>query len=138
MRTKHSPPYYRLACRRILKTNPPIPEGLSPEVADLIAKLLVKEPRKRLGGGEQDALELKKHPFFRGLDWAALAEKRVPAPFVPRIAGELDVSNFSEEFTRMTPTDSPAVIPPNFDKIFKVSARRQHRGGLEAGGRQQT
>ncbi|XP_034234012.1 ribosomal protein S6 kinase alpha-5-like [Thrips palmi] len=105
--------------RRILKTNPPIPDGLSFEVKDLIAKLLVKDPRKRLGGGEHDALELKKHPFFRSLDWVALSEKRVPAPFVPRIAGELDVSNFSEEFTRMTPTDSPAVIPPNFDKIFK-------------------
>lgn len=105
--------------RRILKTNPPIPDGLSPEVADLISALLVKDPRKRLGGGEQDALELKKHPFFRSLDWVALAEKRVPAPFVPRISSELDVSNFSEEFTRMTPTDSPAVIPPNFDKIFK-------------------
>lgn len=105
--------------RRILKTNPPIPDGLSFEVKDLISKLLVKDPRKRLGGGEHDALELKKHPFFRSLDWVALSEKRVPAPFVPRIAGELDVSNFSEEFTRMTPTDSPAVIPPNFDKIFK-------------------
>lgn len=32
---------------------------------------------------------------------------------------ELDVSNFSEEFTQMPPTDSPAVVPPNYDKIFK-------------------
>lgn len=32
---------------------------------------------------------------------------------------ELDVSNFSEEFTTMPPTDSPAVVPPNYDKIFK-------------------
>lgn len=32
---------------------------------------------------------------------------------------ELDVSNFSDEFTKMPPTDSPAVVPPNYDKIFK-------------------
>lgn len=32
---------------------------------------------------------------------------------------ELDVSNFSEEFTQMPATDSPAVVPPNYDKIFK-------------------
>lgn len=32
---------------------------------------------------------------------------------------ELDVSNFSEEFTGMPATDSPAVVPPNYDKIFK-------------------
>jgi ribosomal protein S6 kinase alpha-5 len=32
----------------------------------------------------------------------------------------LDVSNFSDEFTRMIPADSPAIVPPNFDKIFKA------------------
>ncbi|XP_014251762.1 ribosomal protein S6 kinase alpha-5-like isoform X2 [Cimex lectularius] len=105
--------------RRILRTYPPIPEDLSPEVADFITKLLVKEPRERLGGGADDAEELKRHPFFKGLNWNDLSRKAVPAPFVPKIAGELDVSNFSEEFTKMTPTDSPAIIPPNFDKIFK-------------------
>lgn len=31
----------------------------------------------------------------------------------------MDVSNFSDEFTQMPPTDSPAVVPPNYDKIFK-------------------
>lgn len=49
---------------RILKTNPPIPDDLSPEVSDFISKLLVKDPRRRLGGGEEDAEELKRHPFF--------------------------------------------------------------------------
>lgn len=29
------------------------------------------------------------------------------------------MSNFSEEFTQLPPTDSPAVVPPNYDKIFK-------------------
>lgn len=105
--------------RRILRTTPPIPDDLSPHVSDFIAKLLVKDPRKRLGGGMEDAEELKRHPFFSDLDWEALARKEISAPFVPKISGELDVSNFSEEFTKMIPTDSPAIIPPNFDKIFK-------------------
>ncbi|XP_063216041.1 ribosomal protein S6 kinase alpha-5-like isoform X2 [Bacillus rossius redtenbacheri] len=105
--------------RRILKTNPPIPDELSPQVADFITRLLVKDPRRRLGGGESDADELKKHPFFSCLDWDELASKSIPAPFVPKIANELDVSNFSEEFTRMVPTDSPAIVPPNYDKVFK-------------------
>ncbi|XP_067007640.1 ribosomal protein S6 kinase alpha-5 [Anabrus simplex] len=105
--------------RRILKTNPPIPDELSPEVSDFISKLLVKDPRKRLGGGAGDAEELKSHPFFNGTNWADLAQKAIPAPFVPKITNELDTSNFSDEFTKMTPTDSPAIVPPNFDKIFK-------------------
>jgi len=74
---------------------------------------------QRLGGGPHDADEIKSHPFFKGINWKHLAEKKVPAPFVPHIRDELDVSNFAEEFTKMTPTDSPAVVPPNFDKIFK-------------------
>lgn len=50
--------------RRILKQDPPIPDNLSPATADFISKLLVKDPRKRLGGGPSDAQELKEHPFF--------------------------------------------------------------------------
>ncbi|KAJ8919730.1 hypothetical protein NQ315_006258, partial [Exocentrus adspersus] len=105
--------------RRILRTTPPIPESLGKDVADFITKLLVKDPRKRLGGGEEDAKELKRHPFFKNLDWNKLARKEIPAPFKPIIKNELDVSNFSEEFTTMPPTDSPAIVPPNYDKIFK-------------------
>lgn len=48
-----------------MKTQPPIPQYLSPEVADFITKLLVKDPRQRLGGGEDDADELKRHSFFK-------------------------------------------------------------------------
>uniref|UniRef100_A0A8D8Y790 non-specific serine/threonine protein kinase n=1 Tax=Cacopsylla melanoneura TaxID=428564 RepID=A0A8D8Y790_9HEMI len=105
--------------RRILKTEPPIPEDLSPDVADFISQLLVKDPRKRLGGGDLDAEELKRHPFFNVIDWEDLASKKIKAPFVPKISNELDVSNFSDEFTKMIPADSPAIVPPNFDKLFK-------------------
>lgn len=48
--------------------------------------------------------------------------KKIKPPFIPKIRNELDTSNFAEEFTKMAPTDSPAIVPPNFDKIFKVSA----------------
>ncbi|CAG2058270.1 unnamed protein product [Timema podura] len=80
--------------RRILKATPPIPEDLSPEVSDFISRLLE-------------------------INWEDLARKNIPSPFVPKISNELDVSNFSEEFTKMTPADSPAIVPPNFDKVFK-------------------
>ena len=42
-------------------------------------------------------------------------------PFKPDIQNELDVSNFSEEFTGMVPIDSPAAAPSNADRIFRVS-----------------
>lgn len=58
--------------------------------------------------------------FQQTLNWDDLAQKKVPAPFVPRISNELDVSNFSEEFTAMVPQDSPAIVPPDVEKMFKV------------------
>ncbi|XP_043250460.1 ribosomal protein S6 kinase alpha-5-like isoform X1 [Colletes gigas] len=109
--------------RRILKTDPPIPSHLSPTVQDFILRLLVKDPRQRLGGGPDDARELKEHSFFRKasppFNWQTLERRQIPPPFVPRIAHELDTSNFSDEFTKMIAADSPAVVPPNYDKIFR-------------------
>lgn len=104
--------------RRILKIQPPLPTELSIDVRDFISRLLVKDPRQRLGGGPNDAKELKDHLFFKDLNWDDLATKKIPAPFVPRISNELDTSNFSEEFTTMIPQDSPAIVPPDVDKMF--------------------
>ncbi|XP_011298389.1 ribosomal protein S6 kinase alpha-5-like isoform X2 [Fopius arisanus] len=108
--------------RRILKTEPPIPSYLSPEVQDFLARLLVKDPRQRLGGGPRDAEELKEHPFFteaEGFSWSALENREIEPPFVPQIAHELDTSNFADEFTKMVAADSPAVVPPNYDRAFR-------------------
>ncbi|OTF69279.1 ribosomal protein S6 kinase beta-1-like protein, partial [Euroglyphus maynei] len=92
--------------KRILRSQPPIPNHLSPEVRDLLQMILVKDPDKRLGGGQRDADEIKRHPFFLSIDWNALAERRLPAPFRPNIRDELDTSNFAEEFTRLVPNVS--------------------------------
>ncbi|KAG9511394.1 Ribosomal protein S6 kinase alpha-5, partial [Fragariocoptes setiger] len=89
--------------RRILKNQPPIPDHLSPSAKDFIRRLLVKDPKKRLGGKATDALEIKRHRFFDALDWNLLAQRKIPAPFLPTINHELDVSNFAEEFTSMLP-----------------------------------
>ncbi|XP_022652617.1 ribosomal protein S6 kinase alpha-5-like isoform X2 [Varroa destructor] len=97
--------------KRILRNQPPMPSTISSEARDFIEKLLIKDPTKRLGGGSGGAEELKAHRFFRGINWIALANKQISAPFVPKITNELDVSNFSEEFTSMIPADSPAVVP---------------------------
>lgn len=103
--------------RRVVKAKPPMPSSFSRVVRDFIISLLTKDPRKRLGA--KGAHEVKHHRFFKGLNWANLANKKIPAPFVPKIRHELDVSNFSDEFTLMSATDSPAVVPLNGEKLFK-------------------
>uniref|UniRef100_A0A8C2L5V1 protein kinase C n=1 Tax=Cyprinus carpio TaxID=7962 RepID=A0A8C2L5V1_CYPCA len=87
------------------------PRFLSPESVSIIQKLLQKNPEKRLGAGEQDANEVKKHRFFQGIDWEALLAKRVKPPFLPSVKAPADVSNFDEEFTRLKPVLTPPQTP---------------------------
>ena len=65
---------------------------------DFLAKLLVKNQKERFGinGGFE---EIKKHPFFKGIDFKALEEKKIEAPFKPVLEDSFDVRNFDEEFT---------------------------------------
>ncbi|XP_008565673.1 PREDICTED: ribosomal protein S6 kinase alpha-4, partial [Galeopterus variegatus] len=106
--------------RRILKCSPPFPPRIGPVAQDLLQRLLCKDPKKRLGAGPQGAQEVKNHPFFQGLDWSALAARKIPAPFRPQIRSELDVGNFAEEFTRLEPVYSPSGSPPPGDpRIFQ-------------------
>ncbi|KAK0146704.1 Serine/threonine-protein kinase N2 [Merluccius polli] len=79
------------------------PRFLTPETVSIVQKLLQKDPEKRLGAGEQDAKEVKRHHYFRGVDWLALLAKKVKPPFVPVIKTQEDVSNFDEEFTHLKP-----------------------------------
>lgn len=58
---------------------------------------------------------------MQGLDWDYVAKKKIRAPFKPHIDDELDVSNFSDEFTGQDVTYSPAVAPNAENTPFKVN-----------------
>lgn len=44
-----------------------------------------KNPARRLGASKDDAEEVKRHPYFTGVDWDALLRKDTTPPFVPVI-----------------------------------------------------
>jgi len=53
---------------------------------DLIKKLLVRDPRRRLGSG-RGASEIKGHPFFKGIiNWALI--RSTPPPQVPAVSAK--------------------------------------------------
>jgi len=85
---------------------------------DFILKLLIKNPKRRLG--TKGLEDVKRHPFFGpDIDWDAIAQKRVSAPIKPKIKDEMDTSNFADEFTRLPLTDSPGLAPPT-ESLFRV------------------
>ncbi|XP_073705520.1 serine/threonine-protein kinase N2 [Garra rufa] len=84
------------------------PRFLSTEAISVMRRLLRRNPERRLGAGERDAEDVKKHLFFRNIEWDGLLAKKVKPPFVPTIQSSSDVSNFDDEFT----SEAPVLTPP--------------------------
>ena len=70
---------------------------ISSEAEDLIIKL-INNSNKRLGKNGAD--EIKKHPFFNGLDWNNI--RKIKPPFIPKIKYEYDTKYF-ETFEEKEP-----------------------------------
>lgn len=96
------PPFYsrdrdRLFAK-ILKAKLRIPQFLSADASDLLEKLLTRDASTRLGS-EKGAYEIKRHPWFRQVDWEAVLLKKVIPPFKPHSSEmESEANNFSNEF----------------------------------------
>jgi protein-serine/threonine kinase len=91
------PPYYspdrNSLFRNIEKAKLEFSDHLSEEIRDLITKLLIRNPKKRLGSGKKGALEIMEHRFFHGTDWNMVLEKRITPPVfkkIQRIEKKLD------------------------------------------------
>lgn len=54
------------------------PKDLSKDTQAFVSSLLHKNPDDRLGANGPE--EIRAHPWFTGVDWQALLEKRVPSP----------------------------------------------------------
>ena len=64
-----------------------------PTAKKFIEQLLHWCPRKRLGCGLKGFEELKKHSFFKKIDWEKIQSKTQVAPYVPDLADQLDRTN---------------------------------------------
>ena len=78
---------------------------VSEDAKNLINKLLEKDPGTRLG--RKGLQEIKKHPFFSGINFEDLKKKKHKAPFKPTIDKDDVTSNFDEEYLNMDVSESP-------------------------------
>uniref|UniRef100_A0A7N9AS11 non-specific serine/threonine protein kinase n=1 Tax=Mastacembelus armatus TaxID=205130 RepID=A0A7N9AS11_9TELE len=83
------------------------PRNLSPEARSLLAGLLKKDPKQRLGGGPNDAKEVMSHKFFFTINWQDVVQKKLTPLFRPQVTSETDTRYFDEEFTAQTITLTP-------------------------------
>ncbi|KAK4689725.1 hypothetical protein P7C73_g372, partial [Tremellales sp. Uapishka_1] len=91
----------------ILEDEPLYPITMPRDAVSLLQRLLSRDPTRRLGSGEADAEDIKKHLFFKDVNFDDVYNKRIPAPYFPTIGNATDTSNFDSEFTREQPTLTP-------------------------------
>lgn len=84
-----------------------LPKWLSSDTHSILKQLLERTVDKRLGSGKSTMFQvkgvqaIKKHAFFRDIDWHLLAQKKLAPPIVPSVESTTDTSYFSEEFTKL-------------------------------------
>ncbi|XP_032651522.1 RAC-beta serine/threonine-protein kinase isoform X2 [Chelonoidis abingdonii] len=100
------------------------PRTLSPEAKALLAGLLKKDPKQRLGGGPTDAKEVMEHRFFTAINWQDVVQRKLVPPFKPQVTSEIDTRYFDDEFTAQSITITP---PDRYDSMDSLEAdQRTH------------
>lgn len=80
--------------KRAVNTPVKYPAHMSKECADLVGKLLVKQPAGRLGVQRGGARDIKDHPWFADFNWSAFENRTMAAPYVPVVRSSLPVHGF--------------------------------------------
>ncbi|XP_063236589.1 cAMP-dependent protein kinase catalytic subunit 3 isoform X2 [Bacillus rossius redtenbacheri] len=72
------------------------PRHLNPVSKDLIKKLLSQDRTKRLGNMKNGAEDVKRHRWFKGIEWQDVYDRRLKPPIVPTVSYEGDTRNFDD------------------------------------------
>lgn len=113
---------------KIVKQKLVLPYFLGPDAKDLLIRLLRKDPTKRLGYHmAKDLQTIKKHRFFRKIDWAALERREVDPPIIPVVTDPALAENFSDDFTHLPLSPTLAGID---DLYTGPSPSSRHARGL--------
>lgn len=121
---------------KIVKQKIVMPYFLGPDAKDLLTRLMRKEPSKRLGYHmPKDLITIKKHRFFRKIDWAALERRELEPPIQPIVTDPALAENFSVDFTNLPLSPSMANGFDDFGADPSASARALSTGigGLAPG-----
>jgi len=103
------PPFYsqniNIMYQKILNGELRFPSYISSDAQSLLEGLLTRDVEKRLGSNGKSE-EVKKHPFFKDIDWERLEKKEVDPPFKPKVKSGTDTSQIDSVFLVEKPLDS--------------------------------
>mmetsp|Transcript_14688 Transcript_14688/g.42290 ORF Transcript_14688/g.42290 Transcript_14688/m.42290 type:complete len:346 (-) Transcript_14688:123-1160(-) len=96
--------------KKILSGKLDFPRYFDIKARDLIKRFLMQDPTKRIGAGSHGSEEVKKHKWFKGLDWELLLNRGIRPPFVPDVKSADDTSMF-DRYPESTEASAPPVAP---------------------------
>ncbi|KAI0657734.1 kinase-like protein [Cubamyces menziesii] len=98
-----SPPFYEpnispaVLHERIVQGTPPIKwPAFHLNAKDLIIKLMVRDPSRRLGNNQNGKGDVFVHRWFREVDWEKLVNKEIRPPYIPQFSDEGDTNAFAQ------------------------------------------
>jgi len=91
------------------------PKYVAQAAKEVLQALMLRDPSRRLGAGQEDGKEVRAHAFFAGVDWQATLARDVKPPFRPKVAARDDVQNVAREFLRLQAADSEVQQGPQPD-----------------------
>jgi protein kinase A len=89
------------------------PHNMSPEARDIISGLCKTNPSERLGHISGGSQRVKDHPFFKGIDWDELYQRKKKGPIIPRVDHAADAANFED----YPPPPDPATLTKYTDEM---------------------
>jgi len=72
------------------------PRHITRNAVTIMKKFCRDNPSERLGYQKDGVLDIKKHKWFQGFDWAGLVERSLTPPIIPTVHGAADTSNFDQ------------------------------------------
>ena len=106
---------------RIARNEWSCPPRTPPRAKDLIKKLLVPTPSKRLGmrGGERDVTS---HPFcaMSPQDMERLVKRQLAPPYVPELRDPLDTSNFDAMEPSPPDPQLDKYMDPKYNSVWQT------------------
>lgn len=101
---------------KILMGRIEFPRFMDTSAKDLIRRLLTTDKMKRLGNLRGGAEDVKRHKWFRGVDWNELYMKQIPSPIPVRISFAGD-SRYYESYPEQD--SSNVALPADMQKLFE-------------------
>jgi len=102
--------------KNILNNEVDFPEHMSPAAVSIVVQLLMKDPTQRLGSNAS-VEAVRQHPFFKGIDWRAVHEKRVKPPEKEKVVKTPEEDN--KGFNKVLKVDkTPGTIIQNVFQGF--------------------